>query len=410
MKVHQRYFPVHSNGELLPHFVTVANKPAGMQLDAIKHGNEDVIRARFADAAYFVREDQKQPLQDFVPMLDKLTFQENLGSMLDKTNRITRLIPLVGQMVGLNPDKIDKATKAAQLCKADLATQMVVEMTSLQGIIGRHYALASGEHEDIATAIFEHYLPRSAGDSPPGNSLGLVVGLADRLDSLVGLFAAGLAPTGNKDPFAQRRTALGLVGNLIAWVLDFDIRVVMHAAAENLPFETSKESQDNCLKFIIRRLRNVLLDDGFSYHIVDAVVNSQGCNPAKAARAVKDLTSWVAREDWGMILPAYSRCVRITRSEDFGSHTTVDDKLLAHPSEKELYEALMIAETTERASGSVNDFLNAFEPMIPAVDKFFDDVLVMVENDKIRNNRLRMLQRIASLAEGVADMSKLEGF
>ncbi len=410
MKVHQRYFPVYQYGILLPHFVTVTNKPAGMPLEAIKRGNEDVIRARFADAAYFVREDLKTPLEDFVAKLDKLTYQADLGSMLDKTHRITHLIPVISEMVGLNPDEVDSATRAAYLCKADLATQMVVDMTSLQGIIGRHYARVSGEPEAVIAAIFEHYLPRTSSDSPPKTSPGLVVGLADRFDSLVGLFAVGLAPTGNKDPFAQRRAALGLVSNLIAWNLDFDVRVAMQAAAVNLPIEVSPKSQDECLKFIVERLRNVLLDEGYNYHIVDAVVTEQGDNPAKAAKAVKDLTSWVDRDDWTTILPAYSRCVRITRTEDFGSTTKVNDKLFSHPSESGLYEALKMAEGSERTPGAVNDFLIAFVPMIPAIDQFFDDVLVMVEDETIRNNRLRMLQRIATLADGIADMSKLEGF
>jgi len=410
MKKYQRYFPVHKNGNLIPHFVTVVNKPVGMPLEAVKRGNEDVIRARFADAAYFVREDLKIPFQDFVPRLDKLTFQADLGSMLDKTNRINQLVPTIARMVDLSVDETAVANRAAQLCKADLATQMVVEMTSLQGLIGRQYARTSGEPEAVATAIFEHYLPRTAGDFPPSSLPGLIVGLADRIDSLIGLFAAGLAPTGNKDPFAQRRAALGLVGNLIAWDQDFDIRTALQTAAENLPLEASPEVRDECLKFIIERLRNVLLDDGLRYDIVDAVVTEQGYNPAKAARAVKELTAWVAREDWGRILPAYSRCVRITRTENFGSKTTVDQSLFEHESEKRLYTELEIAEAARRAPGSVNDFLNAFVPMIPAIDQFFDDVLVMVEEESIRNNRLRLLQRIVALAEGVADMSKLEGF
>ena len=410
MKKHQRYFPVHKNGVLLPHFVTVANKPAGMSLAAIQQGNEDVIRARFADAAYFVREDLKTPLQDFVPRLDKLTFQADLGSMLDKTHRIRKLVPVIARMVGLNTPDADTAGRAAHLSKADLATQMVVEMTSLQGVIGRDYALASGEPEEVALAIYEHYLPRTAGDALPKSLPGLAVGLADRLDSLAGLFAAGLAPTGNKDPFAQRRAALGLVGNLIAWELDFDIQGTLQVAAGNLPIDASPESQDECLRFIIERLRNVLLDAGFNYDIVDAVVAAQGHNPAKAAEAVKDLTTWVAREDWGTILPAYSRCVRITRTADFELNSPVNPSLFRDEAEVQLYAALEIAEAAGRVPGSVNDFLNAFVPMIPAIDQFFDEVLVMVEDEAVRRNRLSLLQRIVVLAAGVADMSRLEGF
>jgi glycyl-tRNA synthetase len=313
-------------------------------------------------------------------------------------------------MVGLEPEDADTAARAAFLCKADLATQMVVEMTSLQGVVGRHYALASGEREAVAEAIYEHYLPRSASDSSPSSMAGLVVGLADRCDSLMGLFSAGLAPSGSKDPFALRRAALGMVSNLISWELDFDIRLALQAAAQNLPLETDTQSQEVCLAFIIERLRNVLLEEGFSYDIVDAVLAAQGHNPAKAASAVRDLRTWVARDDWRLILPAYSRCVRITRTTDFDSQGGVREDLLAEEAEIRLYRALVAAEGTKRAPGSVNDFLSAFVPMIPAVDQFFDDVLVMVDDKMVRDNRLRLLERISALAEGTADMSKLEGF
>jgi glycyl-tRNA synthetase len=408
MKKHQRYFPIHKGDKLLPHFVIVANKPADVPLEAIKQGNEDVVRARFADAAYFVREDLKKPLEEFVPGLEKLTFQNDLGSMLDKTQRIGHLVGVLAPMLNLSPEETFTAARAAKLCKADLATQMVVDMTSLQGVIGRDYALASGEPPVIANAIFEHYLPRFAGDTAPQSKAGLLVGLADRLDSLAGLFAAGLAPTGNKDPFAQRRTALGLVGNLIAWNLDFDLRTALAAAAENLPVEATSKSQVECLEFIIERLRNVLLDEGYRYDIVDAVVAEQGHNPAKAAQAVKELSTWVIREDWNTILPAYSRCVRITRPLD--EQYQVDPTAFVEPSSKDLFTALEKAEAAERMPGSADDFLKAFVPMIPAIDKFFDEVLVMAEDPQVRANRLALLQRIAALADGIADLSKLEGF
>jgi glycyl-tRNA synthetase len=421
MKKHQRYFPIFSplahsgrgarregGAELLPHFVIVVNKPAGTPLEVIKLGNEDVVRARFADAAYFVKEDLKRPLEDFIPELEKLTFQTDLGSMLDKTQRIGHLVGVLAPMFGLSSEETYTAARAAKLCKADLATQMVVEMTSLQGVIGRDYALAAGEPPVIANAIFEHYLPRSSGDEVPKSKPGLVVGVADRLDSLAGLFAAGLAPSGNKDPFAQRRAALGLVGNLTHWQLDFDLRPALEAAAENLPIEASPEAQAECLNFIIERLRNVLLDEGYRYDIVDAVVAGQGYNPAKAAQAAKELTVWVAREDWDTILPAYSRCVRITRPLD--ETFEVDPGAFVEPATKDLFAALEKAESVGRAPGSVDDFLNTFVPMIPAIDQFFEDVLVMDDDKVVRMNRLGLLQRIAALADGVADMRKLEGF
>ena len=302
------------------------------------------------------------------------------------------------------------ATRAAFLCKADLATKMVVEMTSLQGIIGREYALASGETEEVATAIYEHYLPQSVDDAKPETKPGLLLGLADRLDSLAGLFAAGLAPTGNKDPFAQRRAALGLVGNLITWDLDFDIRPALNLAAENLPIPGSTEDLADCFTFITERLRHMLLVRGFRYDIVDAVITAQGHNPAKTATAAAELTAWVSHPDWNKILQAYARCVRITRSIDNVQNFIVKSDLFEQPAEHALHRALVTAEGVLRIHGSVDDLLDAFQPMIPTIDTFFDEVLVMVDDQNLRENRLGLLQRISALAEGVADLSKLEGF
>ncbi len=240
MKKHQRYFPVEKDGRLLPCFITIANKPSrGLGdcegAETIIDGNQHVIRARFADAAFFVRDDLKRPLEDYLPRLGTLIFQTKLGSMLDKTARIEKLVEDLIPLLGLDAGETAVARRAAHLCKADLVTHMVIEMTSLQGQIGRQYALRSGEAPAVGDAIFEHYLPRFAGDAVPRSRPGLAVGLADRLDTLSGLFAAGLAPTGNKDPFAQRRAALGLVQNLIAWDLDLDLKHALQAASTHLP-------------------------------------------------------------------------------------------------------------------------------------------------------------------------------
>jgi glycyl-tRNA synthetase len=407
MKKHQRYFPVERDGKLLPYFIVVRNGD-GNELDLVREGNEHVIRARFADADYFVREDIKRPLEAYLPKLGLLTFQLDLGSMLDKTRRLVALVDDLKPQVSLDPEELKAARRAAELCKADLATQMVVEMTSLQGTMGRYYALNSGEAEDVALAIFEHYLPRFAGDVSPRTRPGLIVGIADRLDSLAGLFAAGLAPTGNKDPYAQRRAALGLVQNLISWKLDFDLRSALDAAASHLPIELTPQNKSAVLEFIIERLRNVLLDQGYPYDVVDAVLTAQGHNPALAAQAVEQLTSWVNRPDWNQILPTYSRCVRITR--DFEELFPLKADNFVEPAEGELYQALTAAEAAPHSAGSVDDFLQAFLPMMPAVNRFFDEVLVMADEERLRQNRLGLLQRIAALAEGIAEMSKLEGF
>jgi glycyl-tRNA synthetase len=410
MKKHQRYFPVQKNGALLPYFIAVANRDSSQpqDLELVVEGNQQVIRARFADAAFFVKDDLKRPLEDYLPRLQTLIFQVKLGSMYDKTRRIQALTGELGSMLGLSPEDAAVAGRAAELCKADLATKMVVEMTSLQGSMGRFYALRSGESQAVAQAIFEHYLPRTAGDRLPQSLAGLVVGLADRLDTLTGLFAAGLAPTGAKDPFAQRRAALGLVAALIGREQDFDLRAALDLAAAHLPIPATPESQAACLTFVIERLRNLLLEQGLRYDIVDAVLAAQGHNPAGAARAVSQLAEWVARPDWHSILPAYARCVRITRDQP--ERYPLDPDLFSEPAERQLFEALQKAQAAPRRSGSVDDFLAALLPMLPSINRFFDDVLVMDEDERTRHNRLGLLQRISGLADGVADMSRLEGF
>jgi len=419
MKKHQRYFPVFKRGgqtELLPYYITIANKPAtGSQPfeggELIVEGNDHVIRARFADADFFVRDDRKHKLVDFLPRLGTLVFQARLGSMLDKSRRVTALVEALAGTLGLEGEARATALRAAELCKADLATHMVVEMTSLQGIMGREYALQSGESPAVAQAIYEHYLPRYAGDALPATRPGLAVSLADRLDSLSGLFAAGLAPTGTKDPFAQRRAALGLVQILLAGEMDFDLRPALQAAAQHLPLPASAETQAACLDFIVERLRNLLLESGLRHDAVEAVVAAQRHNPGLAGRAVHQLAAWVARPDWHTILPAYARCVRIIRSAAPGEAAVpVEPSAFVEPAEQELYAALQQTEQAPRQPGSVDDLLNAFLPMIPAVDRFFEKVLVMAEDPQVRHNRLALLGRIAALAEGVVDFSRLEGF
>ena len=406
MKKHQRYFPVKQNGSLMPYFIAVCN--GGTEhLDVVTDGNEQVIRARFADAFFFIREDLKKKLQDFLPRLATLTFQFKLGSMLDKTHRIERLVDKLMGVFDVPAEDAAVTRRAAHLSKADLVTSMVVEMTSVQGVMGRFYALKSGEPEAVAQAIYEHYLPRSTGDVLPASLPGLLVGLADRLDTLAGLFAAGLAPTGTKDPFAQRRAALGLVQTLGGRDLDFDLRQGLAMAAEGLPIAASPETLAACLDFIVGRLRSYLLEQqGFRHDVVDAILTEQQANPAGVFRAVSALAQWVARPDWNTILPAYARCVRITRDQK--QRYEINPAALADPAEGELYKAL--EQAAPRRAGSVEEFFMVFMPLVPIINRFFEAVLVMAEDPAMRANRLGLLQRVAALSAGVADFSKLDGF
>jgi glycyl-tRNA synthetase len=421
MKKHQRYFPVQKNGNVLPHFIAIRNGD-DIGIDIVRQGNEHVLGARFADANFFVREDVKHPLEYYRSQLSGLTFHTKLGSMLDKSERMLKLAKELSSMLTLSEVEASNVQRATFLAKADLVTQMVTEMTSLQGIIGREYAVRSGEHAEVALAIGEQYQP------VPKSRIGVAVALADRIDSLVGLFAAGLAPTGAKDPFGLRRAAIGVVQPLIEHDISFDLREAVEKAAKLQPssvkdpvkltagpivsnlgdFVMSNEIQNQVLEFVAGRLNVVLKDLGYKYDVVDAVLAEQSADPAASANAVKQFQAWVERKDWHEILPAFARCVRITRDQK--QVFKVNPKNFSEKSEEALYKSLEKAESASRREGSVDDFLNAFVPMIPAVNEFFDKVLVMADDKALKENRLGLLQRIAALSSGVADLSKLEGF
>lgn len=411
MKKHQRYFAVvDENGRLLPHFIAVRNGGED-HLDIVRQGNQEVIRARFADADFFYREDTEKPLEEFLPRLATLTFQEHLGSMLDKTHRIEQLVVQIGEMIGLTSRETSIAQRAAHLCKADLATQMVIEMTSLQGVMGREYALRSGEDPAVGEAIFEHYLPRFAGDALPQTGPGLVVGLANRLDSLAGLFAVGLTPTGSADPYHLRRDALGLVQNLQAHQLPFSVQEGLAAAARLLPVEVTEEVLSAALDFVVERLRGALREEGFSYDVVDAVLAERGDDPYRARRAVEALSRWTTRDDWNRILDNYARCVRITR--EFTAQFPLDPARFVQPAEEELYAAYQEARSHITSESTVDEFLIHFLPLVDVIDRFFareSGVLVMAEDPNLRENRLALLQHVAALTDGIVDLSRLEGF
>ncbi|TFH37664.1 MAG: glycine--tRNA ligase subunit beta [Anaerolineales bacterium] len=404
MKKHQRYFPVEDQGKLLPYFIAIRNG-GEEHLESVIRGNEQVIRARFADAAYFVERDSSFTLEEFLPSLATLTFEKSLGSMLDKVGRMEALVESVAARLELDPDMQNTAKRAAHLCKADLATQMVVEMTSLQGEVGRIYALKAGEAEAVAQAIYEHYLPRYAGDQVPQSRPGLSVGLADRLDTLIGLFAAGHKPSGARDPFALRRTAIGLVQLLVEHRQRFDLRQALTEAASLQPLAGADEHVEACLEFIATRQQALLLED-FPHDAVEAVLAEQRHDPAGAAAAVADLGEWRQRQDWPALLQSYARCVRITR--DLTELYGVIPAKLTEPAEIELHQAVLALEESE--VGSIGALLQKIEQLLPTITKFFEDVLVMADDDQVRQNRLGLLQQIAHLADGVADFSFLEGF
>jgi glycyl-tRNA synthetase len=410
MRKHQRYFPVaEAEGEgLLPYFIAVRN--GGQEhLDTVRQGNEHVIRARFADAEFFFQRDSSRPLESFLPKLDTLTFEAQLGSMLDKSKRLERLVPLVGGMLALDDSEARVTARAAALAKADLATSMVVEMTSLQGIVGREYALLSGEPAGVAEAIYEHYLPRGRGDAFPRTRPGLALGLADRLDSLIGLFAVGLAPTGSADPYGLRRAALGIVQVLIDADQSFSLESGLRAAAGLLPTEVSEEMLAATFDFIIGRLQVLLREEGFRYDVVEAVLAERGDNPAAARRAAEELSRWVETEGWIDVLHAYGRCKRMARRyhELYG----LDFDAFVEPAAADLSRAYLRAAAQVPPNSSVDTLMTALSRLVDPINRFFDAVLVDDdEHPELRDNRRALVQHIAELADGIADFSRLEGF
>jgi glycyl-tRNA synthetase len=413
MKKHQRYFPVvgapdtDMAGRLLPYFIAVRSGD-DQNLDIVRSGNEGVIRARFADAKFFYQNDLREHLGCYLPRLGTLTFQEKLGSVLDKVKRLERLAPCLGETLGLSAAELMTVQRAANLCKADLATQMVVEMTSLQGIMGREYALRSGEPAEVADAIYEHYLPRSAGDELPASLPGACIGLADRLDSLVGLFAAGFKPSGTRDPFALRRAALGIIQVLVDGELHINLGEAIARAADLLPLPADDTVQADVLDYILQRLRGVLLERGLRYDVVDAVLAEQGHDPYIAAQTARSLQQWASKEDWTDLLNAYSRCVRIVRDQE--AEFAVDPDIFVEGESVALFQALQRARAALPTVADIDEVLAAVQALVPAITEFFDEVLVMVEDPALRANRLGMLQEIAALTRGAADLSRLEGF
>jgi glycyl-tRNA synthetase len=409
MKKHQRYFPVvHADsGDLMPYFVAVRNGD-DRHLEVVREGNEDVIRARFADAKFFFENDTRQPLESFLPRLDTLTFHERLGSMLDKSKRLEKLVLATGRALGLDGAEQAVASRAAHLCKADLASQLVIELTSLQGLMGREYARLSGEEAAVAEAILEHYLPRSAGDILPETKPGLALGLADRLDSLVGLFAVGLAPTGSADPYQLRRGALGLVQILIAQEIPLPLRPLLAEAAALMPVQVPEQALYAVEEFVAGRLRGWLRDKGFRYDVVDAVLSERGDDPYSAYRATAQLAVWVQRDDWMDLLNAYGRCIRIVRDQE--TRFEFKPGLDPEPASATLRKAYEGARAQVTPESDVDRLLTALHPMIPAIDGFFDDVLVMHEDRALQESRLGLLQNIWELSRGIVDVTRLEGF
>jgi glycyl-tRNA synthetase len=409
MKKHQRYFPVLKNGALVNHFVAVANSNELAHPDVVREGNESVIRARYADAAYFYRADTARPLESFSPRLATLTFHAKLGSMLDRVERLKALAPQIAEMLGASAEDVAAVARAAELSKADLMTNMVIEMTSLQGVMGEIYALKSGETPAVAQAIREHYLPRFAGDAVPASRTGLALALADKLDALSGLFAVKAIPTGSADPFGLRRAALGIVNSLIATNTDFSVRAGLEAAAKLQPVRVSAEATAETVAFVERRLQGVLSEQGFAFDVIDAVLAVRGDNPTAAVRACTALSEAIRQPWWSDAFTAYARCVRITRALD--EQLALNAAAYVEPVEHGLHAAYLAAKQRMAAAAEPAAVLGeTLRDLQAPINAYFERVLVNAEEETLRRARLALVQHIAGLPADAADLSRLQGF
>lgn len=414
MRKHQRYFPVFSaDGKLLPAFITVANGPVDPA--AVAAGNEAVLRARFEDATFFYKQDLEQQLADFKPKLKGTLFQKDLGTIFDKNLRVEALTPALADAMGFSSAK-GTAAAAAALCKADLATSTVTEMTALAGTMGRHYAQKQGLPEDVATAVFEAVLPRQAGDILPATPAGIVVAVADRLDSLVGLVAAVGAPSATADPYGLRRAAYGMLQTLVSNNVSLSLSAAVVLAAAQQPLSVSQQQQEAVLDFVGRRLEQLLMDAGVSAEAVRAVLAERGDDPALASSTATQLQQALdagAGSPLSTIMTALARPTRIVRGKPAEAGRKVDASLFEHAEEQKLYAAYQATVQQLQQQGSrpsVEQWLAAVQPLVAPIDAFFDKVFVMCEADKVRNNRLALLRDVAGLTQGFVYLSQLPGF
>lgn len=409
MRTHQRYFSVvDEGGNLLNVFITVTNTVAD-DPSVVVRGNERVLRARLADARFFFEEDQKVRLEDRVEALKSVVYQQKLGTSYEKMERFRAVAVVLAER--LNPSVVEKVDRAAFLCKGDLVTGMVGEFPEVQGIMGREYALLQGEDPDVARAIAEHYLPTQAGGALPSDDIGACVSIADKIDTICGCFGVGLIPTGSADPYALRRSALGIINIILDREYDLSLGWLVDASLDRLEGKLLTPREDvrrNVLEFFRGRLVN-LLDDLYPPDVVDAVVSAGFDQIPRVLSRIRAIELFRSRPDITELMTPFKRVVNIVKE---GVDTPVDPARFVEVVEGELYTTLSGVEERVAEALHAGDYLPALETIASlrgVIDRFFEGVMVMADDPAIRTNRLALLTRVAALFRGIADFSKLSG-
>nr|WP_312984160.1 glycine--tRNA ligase subunit beta [Clostridioides sp.] len=407
MKQHQRYFPVTKGGKLLPNFIAVRNG-SDYRIENVKEGNEKVLEARLADALFFYNEDIKNNLESYIEKLKDVVFQAQLGSIYEKTLRMDKLSLDILDELDMQEEKVH-ASRAAKLSKADLITGMVGEFDELQGFMGKEYAKVSGEDEAVCEAIFEHYLPRFSGDTLPQTNSGVALSIADKLDSIAGFFAIGIQPTGSQDPYALRRQALGILSILMDKKIDVDLKTLIEHALDNyieIDFDKSAVCA-NIMNFFNERVRIQFKDMGIRYDVVDAVISSDVNDVYDMYCRALALNNWLDRDELVEMLTAFNRVSTLAQKAESDK---VDESLLKEDAEKKLYsEFVDVKEKVEEliSDKKYSDALETFATLRPVIDSLFDSVMVMDNDDVIKNNRLGLLKQIYDTMLKICDLSKI---
>ena len=410
MREHQRYFPVlDEDGNLLNKFITVRNG-GSEHLDIVTHGNERVLRARLSDAEFFFNEDRAIKLEDRLEKLKTVSFQEGLGNMYDKSERLVKMAEMLRFAINTPVDE-EELRRCALLCKTDLVTGMVIEFTELQGVMGREYALLDGEKPEVATGIFEHYLPRFAGDALPATTIGRIVGIGDKLDNICATFSRGLAPTGSQDPYALRRQSLGVINILLDANYHISLAKIIAGTLYLLdikPEETGK-LVPQIMEFFKQRLRNLLMDQGIRYDVIDAVfADKRNDDMVDLAVRCKALAAYV---EAGNAEPLVQVSVRVSNlCKKIEKEVAISGALFKDESENKLHEVVAAVSKEIIPEIVLYDYvavLKAGEKVIEPVNAFFDNVMVMDEDENVKNNRLAMLEEVRGIVNAVGDLSLL---
>ena len=409
MKDHQRYFPlVGQDGKLLPMFLTVRNG-SDHSIEVVQAGNERVLRARLDDAKFFFNEDRKKPLIDRQDGLTKIVFQEGLGNLADKTERLLKLGRVFGEECGLHEDAAVVLERATELAKTDLTTGMVTEFTELQGVMGKEYALLDGESPEVAEAIFEQYLPRFAGDVLPQTEAGKVLSIIDKVDNIVATFSRGLIPTGSQDPYALRRQTIGILNILLGSEWNISLRPIFKASMEllNVAADKQEELLNQVEEFFTLRLKNIFLDREVPHHVIDLLLSNNELSVADAEGLVNALLANRIDENVELV-QSYTRMYNLVKDVEY---TGVNSDLLKEDAEKALFEAASKASEASLAAWEAGDYASVVAvpaTLVPAINKFFEDVMVMDKDEAIKANRLQLVRLAYSVMAIIGDISALK--